>query len=74
MTIWLVVSVKLTEGFFVLEAKLMTYQKTFELLGLSDVNPAVFFNDFDVFYFIVESLKANTIESPKRQAVVCIYN
>lgn len=38
----------------------MTYQKTLKLLGLSDVNPAVFFNDFDVFYFIIESAKQNT--------------
>lgn len=38
----------------------MTYQKALKLLGLSDVDPAVFFNDFDVFYFIVESVKSGT--------------
>lgn len=37
----------------------MTYQKALKLLGLSDVDPAVFFNDFDVFYFIVESVKSH---------------
>lgn len=35
----------------------MTYQKTLKLLGLCDVNPAVFLNDFDVFYFVIESEK-----------------
>lgn len=34
----------------------LDYQKTLELLGLGDVNPAVFFNDFDVFYVIIESV------------------
>lgn len=37
----------------------MTYQQTFKLLCLGDVYPAVFFNDFDVLYFIVESVKRN---------------
>lgn len=46
----------------VLGVKHMTYQQTLKLLGLSDVNPAVFFNDFDVFYFIIESVKPNTTE------------
>lgn len=47
----------------------MTYQKTLKLLGLSDVNPAVFFNDFDVFYLIIKSVKPNTgtIEKPAKQ-------
>ena len=46
-----------TKDMFVWEAVQMTYQKTFKLLGLSDVNPAVFFNDFNVFHFIIESVK-----------------
>ncbi len=50
----------------------MTHQKTFKLLRLSDVNPAVFFNDFDVLYFIVESVKPNATESPRGQEVA--YN
>lgn len=40
----------------------VTYQKAFKLLGLSDVNPAVFFNHFDMFYLIVESVKPNIAE------------
>lgn len=34
-----------------------SYQKTLKLLGLGDVNPAVFFNDFDVLHFVVESVE-----------------
>lgn len=44
-------------GIFVSAVVHLTYQKTLKLLGLSDVNPAVFFNDFDVFHFIIESVK-----------------
>lgn len=39
----------------------MSYQEALKLLGLSDVNPAVFFDDFDVFYFIIEPVKRNHI-------------
>lgn len=34
-----------------------SYQKALELLGLGDVDPAVFFNDFDVLHFVVESVE-----------------
>lgn len=34
-----------------------TYQKTLKLLGLGDVDPAVFFNDFDVLHFVIESVE-----------------
>lgn len=38
----------------------ISYQKTFKLFSLCDVNPAVLFNDFDVLYFVVESSKGNS--------------
>lgn len=45
----------------------MTYQKALKLLGLSDVNPAVFLNDFDVLYFIIKSVKPkHHRKSPRR--------
>lgn len=44
----------------------MTYQKAFKLLGLSDVNPAVFFNYFDVVYLIIESVKPNITEITRK--------
>lgn len=55
-------------GMFVWAVVLLTYQKTLKLLGLSDVNPAVFFNDFDVFHFIIESVKP----SKPNQMFCCI--
>lgn len=33
----------------------LTHQEALELLGLGDVNPAVFLDHLDVFNFIVES-------------------
>lgn len=45
----------------------LTYQKALKLLGLSDVNPAVFLNDFDVLYFIIKSVKSQRHrKSPRR--------
>ena len=35
----------------------MTHQETLKLLGLGDVDPAVFLDDFNVFYLVVESVK-----------------
>lgn len=45
----------------------MTYQQTLKLLGLSDVNPAVFFNDFDVFHFVVESVESKHHRQRERE-------
>lgn len=35
-----------------------SYQKTLKLLGLGDVDPAVFLNDFNVLHFVVESAES----------------
>lgn len=34
-----------------------SYQEAFELLGLRDVNPVVFLNNFNVLHFIIKPVK-----------------